>query len=73
MANNAVLNLTQLIYNHTNPMKKCATLAGVIGKDMLEVKRPVRSLLHHLAQRHTERDDEVPAEVWVGGERGERR
>lgn len=40
---------------------------------MLEVKRPVRSLLHHPVQRHTERDDEVPAEVWVGGreERGE--
>lgn len=53
-------------------MKKCATLAGVIRKDLLEVKRPVRSLLNHPVQRHTERDDEVPAEVWVGGKRGAR-
>lgn len=57
--------------NHTNPIKKkCANVAGVIRKDLLEVKHPVRSLLHHPVQRHTERDDEVPAEVWVGGKEG---
>lgn len=34
------------------------------------MKRPVRSLLHHPLQRHTGRDDEVPAEVWEGAKQG---
>lgn len=51
---------------------KNVLIAGVVRKDLLEVKHPVWSLLHHPVQRHTERDDEVPAEVWVGGKEGAR-